>query len=137
MITHSDVLICSIVAALIFGTAAQAEPVHLACYGKIRVTDFRDGHSVEAPTQEGQSISLTVDRSAGTIAVQEYDPVKLMGRLGEDTWVFNTRAKDDPQLGFDGYVNSVTGETVVDVHHFSVKQLWRFEGTCKPTKPAF
>ena len=73
-------------------TTAQAV-VHLACYGKIRVTDFRDGRAVEAPTQEDQSMSLTVDRTAGTIAVQEYDPVKLMGRLGEDTWVFNTRSK--------------------------------------------
>src|SRR6516165_3732394 len=135
MITHSDVLICSIVAALIFGTAAQAEPVHLVCYGKIRVTDFRDDRAVEAPAQEGQSMSLTIDRGAGTIAVRDYDSVKLMGRLGEDTWVFNTRAKDDTQI-FDGHVNSVTGETVVDVHHFRVNQLWRFEGTCKPAKPA-
>ena len=37
-------------------------------------------------------MSLTVDRTAGTIAVQEYDPVNFMGQLG-DTWVFNTRSK--------------------------------------------
>jgi hypothetical protein len=126
-----------VVATGFFATAAQAEPVHLACYGKIRVTDFRDGHAIEAATQEGQSMSLTVDRSAGTIAVQEYDPVKLMGRSGEDTWLFNTRSKENTQIHFDGYVNSVTGETVVDIHHVALgpsegSELRRFEGTCRP-----
>ena len=78
----------------------------------------------------------TVDRSAGTIAIQDYDPVELMGRLGEDTWIFNTRAKGNAQIHFDGYVNSVTGETVVDIHYFSLNELRRFEGSCKPAKQA-
>ena len=94
----------------------------------------------------------TVDRSAGTIAIQDYDPVELMGRLGEDTWIFNHRAKDNTQIHFDGYVriavnnceaagslrqfpqsqsyqrhrvsvNSVTGETVIDIHHFSLNEI--------------
>ena len=86
-------------------------------------------------------MSLIVDKTAGTIAVQEYDPVNFMGQLG-DTWVFNTRSKENTRIHFDGTVNSVTGETVVDIHHFGLgpsegNELWRFEGTCKPAKPAF
>jgi S1-C subfamily serine protease len=110
----------------------QPDRTVLACYGKIRVTDF-GSHDVET-TQEGQSMSLTVDRSAGTIAIQEYDPVEI--GLGEDTWIFNTRAKGNAQIHFDGYVNSVTGETVVDIHYFSLNELRRFEGSCKPAKQA-
>jgi hypothetical protein len=36
-------------------------------------------------------------------------------------------------------VNSVSGETVIDIHfgHFDRDGLRRFEGTCKPAKPAF
>ena len=118
MTAHNDILVWSILAALI--TPAQAEPVHLACYGKIRVTEFRGSHAEELPTQEGQSMSVIVDRSAGTVAVQEYGPVKLMGNLG-DVWVFGGKPENETtQMSFDGYVNSVTGETVIVIHfgHF-------------------
>jgi hypothetical protein len=137
MTVHNDILVWSILAALI--TPAQAEPVHLACYGKIRVTEFRGGHAEEYPTREGQSMSLTVDRSDGTVAVEEYGPVKLMGNLG-NVWVFNGKPENEAtQMSFDGTVNSVTGETVIDIHFGQWDQgaLRRFEGTCKPAKPAF
>jgi hypothetical protein len=137
MTAQNDILVWSILAALI--TPAQAEPVHLACYGKIRVTEFRGSHAEELPTQEGQSMSVIVDRSAGTVAVQEYGPVKLMGNLG-DVWVFGGKPENETtQMSFDGYVNSVTDETVIVIHfgHFDQGGLRRFEGTCKPAKPAF
>ena len=84
-------------------------------------------------------MSVIVDRSARTVAVQEYGPVKLMGNLG-DVWVFGGKPKNETtQMSFDGYVNSVTGETVIVIHfgHFDRDGLRRFEGTCKPAKPAF
>ena len=84
-------------------------------------------------------MSVIVDRSAGTVAVQEYGPVKLMGNLG-DVWVFGGKPENETtQMSFDGYVNSVTNETVIVIHfgHFNQGGLRRFEGTCKPAKPAF
>jgi len=103
------------------------------------MTAHNDIHAEELPTQEGQSMSVIVDRSAGTVAVQEYGPVKLMGNLG-DVWVFGGKPENETtQMSFDGYVNSVTGETVIVIHfgHFDQGGLRRFEGTCKPAKPAF
>ena len=84
------------------------------------MTAHNDIHAEELPTQEGQSMSVIVDRSAGTVAVQEYGPVKLMGNLG-DVWVFGGKPENETtQMSFDGYVNSVTGETVIVIHfgHF-------------------
>jgi hypothetical protein len=143
MTAHTDILICSVVAVLIFGTAAaQAEPVHLACYGKIRFTDFSSGNAVEAPTQEGRSISLIIDTSAGTIAVEEYSPVKFMEQLN-DVWVFDASPEDSTQVYLFGTLNRTTGEAEINTvsgwdalqHGFAA--LRRFEGTCKPVKPAF
>jgi hypothetical protein len=133
MTAHNDILICSIVAVLIFGTAAQAEPIHLACYGKIRFTDFRSGNAVEAPTQEGQSISLIIDTSADTIAVEENSPVKLMGQLN-DVWVFSARP-DGSTRTLVGTINRTTGEAEINTLYGDA--LRRFEGTCKAAKPIF
>ena len=83
MTAHNDILVWSIHAALI--TPAQAEPVHLACYGKIRVTEFRGSHAEELPTQEGQSMSVIVDRSAGlqdgAIGRAGVDRMRASGKL--------------------------------------------------------
>ena len=98
-----------IVAALVFGPAANSEPIHLACEGAMRANEPQHDWRLA----EKYLMSLVIDMSARTVKPEGHPSVPLKESVDdEDVVAFaSPRASDDV---LDGRLNRITGEALID-----------------------
>src|SRR5262249_6785042 len=91
-----------IVAALAFGTAANSEPIHLACEGAMRANEPRQDWRLG----EKYLMSLVIDLSAQTAKPEGHPPVPLkQSSDDEDVIAFASPKASDDVL--DGRLNRI------------------------------
>src|SRR6476659_2718721 len=71
-----------IVAALLVGSAANSEPIHLACEGAMRANEPRHERS-----DEKYLVCLVIDLSARTVKPEGHPSVPLRGSVGRQNQV--------------------------------------------------
>jgi hypothetical protein len=118
-----------VVATLGFGTAANSEPIHLACEGAIHTNEPRQDWRLG----EKYLMSLVIDLSAQTAKPEGHPPVPLKQSSGdEDVIAFaSPRASDDV---LDGRLNRITGEALI---HFLTDPMYEFHGRCHRSESLF
>ena len=111
-----------IVAALLIGSAANSEPIHLACEGAMRANEPRHDWRLE----EKYLMSLVIDLSARTAKPEGHPSVPLKGSVDDQEAVAfaSPRASDDVM---DGRLNRITGEALI---HFLTDPMYEFHGRC-------
>ena len=96
----------AVAAVLVIGSAANAEPIHLACEGAMRANEPR-----QERLDEKYLMSLVVDLSARTVKPEGHPSVPLKGSVDdEDVVAFASPKVSDDVL--DGRLNRITGEVV-------------------------
>lgn len=115
-----------LITMLMISPLALAEPVHMACKGEMTT----DGGHVQK-----LALSLTIDRGAGTLTVQDHGSVKIRGQQN-DTVLFSGPSSDYPNQTILGTINRVTGETVIAIN-IGPGMGQRFVGTCDTARPKF
>ena len=118
-----------IVAALLIGSAANSEPIHLACEGEMSA--MRSGTT--GRLDEKYLMSLAIDLSARTVKPEGHPSVPLKEPVDdEDVVAFaSPRASDDV---LDGRVNRITGEALI---HFLTDPMYEFHGRCHRAESLF
>jgi hypothetical protein len=118
-----------IVAALVFGTAANCEPIHLACEGAMRANEPRHDWRLD----EKYLMSLVIDLSGRTVKPEGHPSVPLKESVDdEDVVAFaSPRASDDI---LDGRLNRITGEALI---HFLTDPMYEFHGRCHRAESLF
>jgi hypothetical protein len=113
-----------IFALLAVGSAANAEPAHLACKGELSVS--------ANVADEKHLISLVIDLGARTVKVEGHPSVPIKGSVDEDLVAFASSKTADDFL--DGTVNRITGELLI---YFLTNPVYRFHGRCHRPQPLF
>ena len=118
-----------IVAALVFGPAANSEPIHLACEGAMRANEPQHDWRLA----EKYLMSLVIDMSARTVKPEGHPSVPLKESVDdEDVVAFaSPRASDDV---LDGRLNRITGEALI---HFLTDPMYKFHGRCYRAESLF
>ena len=118
-----------IVAALVIGSAAYSEPIHLACEGEMSA--MKSG--TIGRLDEKYLMSLVIDLSARTVKPEGHPSVPLKGPVeDQDIVAFaSPRASDDV---LDGRVNRITGEALI---HFLTDPMFEFHGRCHRAQSLF
>ena len=117
-----------IVAALLIGSAANSESIHLACEGAMRANEPQHER-----LDEKYLMSLVIDLSARTVKPEGHPSVPLRGSVDdEDVVAFaSPRASDDV---LDGRLNRITGEALI---HFLTDPMYEFHGRCHRAESLF
>ena len=117
-----------IVAALLIGSAANSEPIHLACEGAMRANEPQHKR-----LDEKYLMSLVIDLNARTVKPEGHPSVPLRGSGDdEDVVAFaSPRASDDV---LDGRLNRITGEALI---HFLTDPMYEFHGRCHRAESLF
>ena len=118
----------AVAAVLVIGSAANAEPIHLACEGAMRANEPR-----QERLDEKYLMSLVVDLSARTAKPEGHPSVPLKASVeDEDIVAFaSPRASDDV---LDGRLNRITGEALI---HFLTDPMYEFHGRCHRAESLF
>jgi hypothetical protein len=117
----------AVAAVLVIGSAANAEPIHLACEGAMRANEPR-----RERLDEKYLMSLVVDLSARTVKPEGH-PVPLKGSVDdEDVVAFASPKVSDDVL--DGRLNRITGEALI---HFLTDPMYEFHGRCHRAESLF
>ena len=114
-----------VVATLIGSSVARAEPIHLLCHGERDTTDYpRGGTPSPTTTHDKFKVTLVIDRSAGTLTVNEHD-AKILGHYG-----FTTNFLGERVVGF---ISGLTGDAVVNIifRTDDLTQVQHFRGSCE------
>jgi hypothetical protein len=113
---------------------APAQPIQLACTGKMQVLPI----PVDIPKSEWEwdyIFALTIDLRARTVAVGSYGTVPIIGDTGGDTLAF--QARDVSRGGVStALLNRISGVTDITVIRFG-GGLYMFHGICKPAQKLF
>ena len=118
----------AVAAVLVIGSAANAEPIHLACEGAMRANEPR-----RERLDEKYLMSLVVDLSARTVKPEGHPSVPLKGSVDdEDVVAFASPKVSDDVL--DGRLNRITGEALI---HFLTDPMYEFHGRCHRAKSLF
>jgi hypothetical protein len=103
----------AVAAVLVIGSAANAEPIHLACEGAMRANEPR-----QERLDEKYLMSLVVDLSGRTAKPEGHEPVPLKRSVeDEDIVAFTSPKVSDDVL--DGRLNRITGEALI--HFLNVR----------------
>lgn len=115
----------ALVAVAVAPRIVLAEPVHLACEGKMHASG----------RVEDYLMSLAIDEGTKTVTVGTYGSAQLVGRPGNENLFF--MGAEPVVVGVSsGIVNRLTGD--VSVHIITLTDgLYRFYGQCKPAKRLF
>jgi hypothetical protein len=118
-----------IVAALLFGPAANSEPIHLACEGAMRANepqhDWRLG--------EKYLMSLVIDLSARTVKPEGHPSVPIKQAVDDEDVVAFASPKASHDV-LDGRLNRITGEALI---HFLTDPMYEFHGRCHRAESLF
>jgi hypothetical protein len=117
-----------VVGAVVFATAANCEPVRLACEGTMRANEPRRDR-----LDEKYLMSLVIDLGARTAKPEGHPPVPLKSS-GDDEEVVafaSPRTSDDV---LDGRLNRITGEALI---HFLTNPMYEFHGRCHRAESLF
>jgi hypothetical protein len=118
----------AVAAVLVIGSAANAEPIHLACEGAMRANEPR-----QERLDEKYLMSLVVDLSARTVKPEGHPSVPLKGSVDdEDVVAFASPKVSDDVL--DGRLNRITGEALI---HFLTDPMYEFHGRCHRAESLF
>jgi hypothetical protein len=118
-----------VAAALVLGTAANSEPIRLACEGAMRANEPRHDWRLG----EKYLMSLVIDLGARTAKPEGHPSVPLKQSADdEDVVAFaSPKAADDV---LDGRLNRITGEALI---HFLTDPMYEFHGRCYRTESLF
>ena len=117
-----------IVAALVVGSTANSEPIHLACEGAMRANEPRHER-----LDEKYLMSLVIDLNARTVKPEGHPSVPLKGSVDdEDVVAFASPKASDDVL--DGRLNRITGEALI---HFLTDPMYEFHGQCRRAESLF
>ncbi len=118
-----------VVAALVTGSAANSEPIHLACEGAMRANEPRQ----DLRLGEKYLMSLIVDLSARTVKPEGHPTVPIKGSVDDQEVVAfaSPKASDDV---IDGRLNRITGEALI---HFLTDPMYEFHGRCHRAQSLF
>jgi hypothetical protein len=117
-----------VIAALIGSSVARAEPMHLLCHGERDTTENpRGGTSEPTTTHDKFELALVIDRSAGTVTVNEHD-AKILGNFGFTTYFLGERVV--------GFRSAISGDAVINIisRTDDLTQVQHFRGLCEPTR---
>jgi len=119
-----------IVAAVLgFGTAANSEPIRLACEGAMRANEPRH----DSRLSEKYLMSLVIDLGARTAKPEGHPSVPLKQSADdEDVVAFASPKASDDVL--DGRLNRITGEALI---HFLTDPMYEFHGRCHRAESLF
>jgi hypothetical protein len=118
-----------VAAALVLGTAANSEPIRLACEGAMRANEPRHDWRLG----EKYLMSLVIDLGARTAKPEGHPSVPLKQSSDDDDVVAfaSPKAADDV---LDGRLNRITGEALI---HFLTDPMYEFHGRCYRTESLF
>jgi hypothetical protein len=118
-----------VAAALVLGTAANSEPIRLACEGAMRANEPRHDWRLG----EKYLMSLVIDLGARTAKPEGHPSVPLKQSADdEDVVAFaSPKAADDV---LDGRLNRITGEALI---HFLTDPMYEFHGRCYRSESLF
>ena len=117
-----------VIAALVGSPVARAEPVHLLCHGARDTTDYPRSSTSAATNHDKFKLTLVIDRSAGTVTVNEH-AAKILGYFG-----FTMKFKGESLLGS---ISSISGDAVINFifRTDDLTQVQHFRGSCEPIRP--
>jgi hypothetical protein len=108
-------------------SVSLAEPVRFACEGEMSL------QNAGGETTEKRLLSLVIDQAEGTVTVDNYGTVPILGQSDE---ALSFMAKPGARDGVStGLINRFTGAAWV--HIISPYGLLKFDGRCKPAKRLF
>jgi hypothetical protein len=118
------------ITALIGCPVARAEPVHLLCHGERDTTDYPCSGTPSSTNHGKFKLTLLIDRSAGTVTVNEHD-AKILGYFG-----FTMNFQREMLIGF---ISGISGDAVINLifRTDDLTQGQQFSGTCEPIRPKF
>jgi hypothetical protein len=117
-----------ILTALIGSPVARAEPIHLLCHGERDTTKNPRGGSPDPTTTHDKfELTLVIDRSAGTVTVNEHD-AKITGNFGFTTYFLGDRIV--------GFRSAISGDVVVNIisRTDDLTQVQHFRGSCESAR---
>ena len=115
-------------AVLVAWSAANSEPIHLACEGTMRANEPQHGR-----LDEKYLMSLVIDLGTQTVKAEGHPSVPLKQSAGdEDVVAFASPRTSDDVL--DGRLNRITGEALI---HFLTDPLYEFHGRCHRAETLF
>jgi hypothetical protein len=117
-----------VITALIANSMARAEPIHLLCHGERDTSNYpRGGTHGPTTTHDKFKLTLAIDRSAGTVTVNEHD-AKILGNFGFTTYFLGERVV--------GFTSAISGDAVVNIisRTDDLTQVQHFRGSCEQTR---
>ena len=114
-----------VITALIGNSVARADPVHLLCHGERDTTDYARGGTLgPTTTHDTFKLTLVIDRSAGTVTVNEHG-AKILGNFGFTTYFLGERVV--------GFTSAISGDAMVNIisRTDELTQVQHFRGSCE------
>ncbi len=118
-----------IVTALVTCSAANSEPIQLACEGAMHANEPQQDRRLG----EKYLMSLVIDLSARTVKPEGHPTVPIKGSVDDQEVVAfaSPKASDDVM---DGRLNRITGEALI---HFLTDPMYEFHGRCHRAQSLF